>query len=222
MLGADEPVDVLHRPGAVQGNHGRNIAQVRRFQLLDVALHTGGFQLEQVGRVAGAQQCVGCFVVQAQPAQVDAYAPLFVQQLDGAIQDGEVGKSQEIHFEQAQLGHRVHGELGHHHRAVFIAAGRALQGHRFGERFVGNQNTGGVGANVVDDAFQGLGIVHQVLHRGVAFVGLLQLRVGGQGIGQGSGTIGHHARHPVNVAVAHPQPAAHIPQRRLGAPWFRR
>ena len=127
MFGADESVDVLHGAGPIEGDHRRNIPQVRRFQLLNIALHTGAFQLEQVGGVARAQQRVGFRVVQRQPAQVDA-DPLFrIQQFDGAVQDRQVGEAEEIHLQQPELGHRVHRELGHHHRTVLIAAGRPLQ-----------------------------------------------------------------------------------------------
>ena len=88
VLGADKAVDMLHGAGPVQGDHRRNIAQIRRLQLLDVPLHPGAFQLKQVGSVARPQQFVGRLIIQSQPAQVNADAPFLVQQLDGAIQDG--------------------------------------------------------------------------------------------------------------------------------------
>ena len=41
-----------------------------------------------------------------------------------------------------------------------------------------------MGAHVVDDAFQGLGVVHQLLQGGIAVVALLQLRIGLHRVGQ--------------------------------------
>ena len=217
VLGVDEPLDVLHRAGAVEGNHRRDVAQVRGLQFLDVTLHPRAFQLEQVGGVPGGQQLEGWAVVQGQRLQVYGHAAAFLQQLHGAVEDGEVGQPQEVHFEQAQVGHRVHGELGHEHRAALVASGRALQGHRIGQGFVGNQHPGGVGADVVHDSLQPLGLVDQGVHALVLLVGRLHLRAEPQRVVQRAGLEGHQPGDAVHVAVAHAQGAANVPQRGLGA-----
>ena len=130
VLGLNESLYVLHGTRPVQGDHGRDIAEVGRLQLLDVTLHSGAFKLEQVGGVPRRQQLEGGPVVQGQALQVDLDSPVLLYELDRPVQDREVGEAQEVHFQQAQLRHRVHGELGHQHRAALVASGRALQRDR--------------------------------------------------------------------------------------------
>ena len=74
-----------------------------------------------------------------------------------------------------------------------------------------------MGADVVYDALQPLGGIYQLVYVGVILVGLLKLGIDSQSILQGAGLEWDHARHPVNVAIAHAQRAANVPQRRLGA-----
>ena len=182
-----------------------------------MALHPGTFQLEQVGGFAGAQHFVSSRVLQRQFDQVDADAPFRLQQLDGAVQDGQVGQPQKVHLEQAQLGHRIHGVLGHHHRAVPVAPRRALQRDDVGQGLVADQHAGGVGAYVVHGAFQRPGVLQQPARVLALLAGPLHFRVGGQGFGQGARLGRRHFGDAVHVAVAHPQTPAHVPQGALGS-----
>ena len=84
-LGVDEGGDVLHGAGPVKSNHRRYIPQIRGLQQLNVALHTGAFQLEQVGSFAGREQVKGCLIIQRQAVQIYFYTLILVQQLDGPI-----------------------------------------------------------------------------------------------------------------------------------------
>ena len=217
VLGVDELVDVFHRPRAVERNHRGDVADVGGLELFDIALHTGAFQLENVGGVAGGQQLVGRSVVQRQGLQFDFDAPARAHQLDGLVQDGKAGEAEEVHLQQAEVGHRVHAELGHHHRAGLVALGRALQGHRVGQRLVGDQHAGGVGADVVDDALQPLRPVHQLADVVIAFDGALEFGADLEGLVQVAGLEGYHAGDAVNVAVAHAQGAPHVAQGSLRA-----
>ena len=216
VLGVDEPVYVFHRPRSVQGDHRGYVIQTGRLQFLDVALHTGAFQLEHVGGVAGGQQLKGILVVQRQPLQVYFNADTLAHQLHGLVQDGEAGQAQEVHFQQSQVCHRVHAELGHHHRTGFLAPYRSLQRHSLRQRLIGDEHAGGVGADVVYDALQPLGPVHQLPHGIVAVNGALELGADPQGVLQVAGLEGHHPGDAVDVAVAHAQGPAHVAQGRLG------
>ena len=217
VLGLDESVNVLHRARTIQGNHGRDVAQVRGLQFLDVSLHPCAFQLEQVGCLARRKQIKGFLVVQGQAGHVNLYALGFIQQFRGPIKDGQVGQPQKVHLQQTQLGHRIHRVLRHQHRAVLVTPRGPLQGHRFRQWFVGDEHPGGVGADVVDNSLQTLGIVHQVLDGVVRLVSIGQLRVNPQRVIQGAGLERDHPGDPVHVPVTHAQAAAHISQGRLGA-----
>ena len=216
VLGINEAVNVLHRPRPVQGDHGGDVADVGRLELFDVTLHTGAFQLEYVGGVARGQQLEGLAVVQRQRLQIylDSLAP--ANQLHGLVQDGKAGETEEVHLQQAEMRHRVHAELGHHHRAGFLAPGRTLQRHGLGQRLVGDENPGGVGADVVHQTFQPLRLVHQLVDGFGAVIGGLQFGADLESVLQAAGLEGHHAGDAVHIAVAHPQGAAHVPQGGLG------
>ena len=210
VLGLNEGIDMLHGPWTVKGNHCRNVAQVGRLQLLDIPLHPGAFQLEQVRGLARRQEVEGLLVVQGQSAHVNLDALGLIQELGGPVQNGQVGQAQEVHLQQAQLGHRVHGILGHQHRAALVAPGGTLQGNRFRQGFVGNEDAGCVGADVVDDSLQALGVIHQVVNGVVGLIGIDELRIDAQGIVQGAGLEGDHSRNPVHIAIAHAQAAPHV------------
>ena len=216
-FGVDEPAYVLHWPRTVQRDHGRNFAQVGGFQLFDVTLHPGAFQLEHVGGITGGQQRKGFFVVQGQAVEVNFDAAALLNQVYNPVQDGQVGQAQEVHLQQTQLGDRVHGKLGHKYGTAFVPPGWPLQGHRSGQRFVSDQHARGVGADVVNDSLQALGGVHQLVDCFLLFVGCLHLRSYPDCVIQGSGLQGHHAGHPVYLAVSHGQGSTDIPQSRPGA-----
>ena len=217
VLGVNEGVNMLHRPRPVQGNHRGDVPQVGGLQLLDVPLHTSTFQLEQVGGLAGREQLKGLFIIEGQASQVDFDAPGFIQQLGSPVEDSQVGQTQKVHFQQAQLGYRVHGILGHQHRAVLVAPGGTLQGHRLGQGFVGNQHPGSVGADVMHDTLQPLGVIHQFANCPVRRIGIAELRVDAQGILQSAGFEGDHTGNPVHIAVAHAETPAYVPQGGLGS-----
>ena len=73
-----------------------------------------------------------------------------------------------------------------------------------------------MGADMMHNPFQRLGVVHQLPDGVVAVVRLLHFRVGADGVGDGARLGRHHPRDAIHIPVAHPQPPAHIPQRRLG------
>ena len=91
-----------------------------------------------------------------------------------------------------------------------------MQRDGFGQRLVGDQHARGVGADVVDDALQGLSVVHQLPDRGVAHVGVRHFLVGRHGVRDRAGLEGDHPGDAVDVAVAHAQTPAHVAQGGLG------
>ena len=103
QLALDVLGDLRHRAGAVQGDHGRDLADVVGAQLGDVAAHLAAFQLEHAGALAAPQQVIGLAVVQGQFQDVDVDAVVALDVADGAGQDGQVRQAQEVHLEQADL-----------------------------------------------------------------------------------------------------------------------
>ena len=143
--------------------------------------------------------------------------PLLVDELDGSVQDGEISQPKEVHLEQAQLGHRVHGILGHHHRAVFVAAGGTLERHRFGERFISDEDTGGVGTDVVNDSLKRLGVIDEVPDRPVVLIVVHELGIGAHRVGQRSGLQRDHAGDAVDISVAHAHATTYVTESSFGA-----
>ena len=116
-------------------------------------------------------------IVQREVVQDNLDPPVLIHEFHGPVQDSQVGQTQEVHLQQTQLGHRVHGILGHQHRAVFVTTARPLQRNSVGQRLVGDQHAGRVGADMVDITLQSLGNIHQFFGFFLALVGLLKFGV---------------------------------------------
>ncbi|GBD30881.1 hypothetical protein HRbin32_01993 [bacterium HR32] len=205
VLAADVGGDVGHGPGPEQGDHGHDVLDARRPQFLQVPAHARGLQLEHAGGLPPAQEGVGPLVVQGDLLQVDALAALALHDLQGGVQDGEVGEAQEVELHQADGGHAVHVVLGHDH--VVLAPG---EGDQVGEGVPGDDDAGRVGAGVAGHPLQLAGQLQQASHPRVLLRLLPQLRVLLQRLVQSTG--GRDALgDPVHLPVAHAQHPAHVP-----------
>ncbi len=67
MLGLDELRNRLHRAGTVERDHGRQVLDAGRLEVLDGGAHRAGLKLKDAGRFALAQQRVRLGVVVWQP-----------------------------------------------------------------------------------------------------------------------------------------------------------
>ena len=96
-----------------------------------------------------------------------------LDEVEGPLDDGEVAQAQEVHLEQAQVGHAVHLVLGDDGGVVGVAARLrlALDGQVLGERLPGDHHRGRVDAVLAAQAGQALGHLDHLA--GVA-VGLAQ------------------------------------------------
>ena len=112
------------------------------------------------------------------------------------------------------MGDVLHGELGHHQLAA-LALAQLLQRHVVGQRFLGDDHPGGVGAGMARNAFHAAGRVNQIADGGILGVDIFELGVFFQRLGQRH-AYGerHQPRHAVDVAVGHAQRPPHVAQGR--------
>ena len=96
VLGVYERGDMLHRAGAVQRDHGCDVGERRRLELLDVAGHAAAFQLEHADRLAARQQIERFGVVQRDVGQVEREAAPRRDQVSRSRQHGQVDQAQKV------------------------------------------------------------------------------------------------------------------------------
>ena len=220
MLGVYERGYVIHRAGPVERYHGGHVAERRRLEFLDVARHAAAFQLEDADGFAPRHDVEGIGVVQRDVRQVEADVPGLGDEVARLRQDGQVHEAEEVHLQQAERGHRVHGVLrGGGDRAVVVGALRALQRHHLVQGLLGYDHRRRVRAGVARHPFQALGGFDQVAD------GL----VGADGLGEfgawvGLGVVqrdaepgGYHPRDSVHVAVGHGERASDVAYGGAGA-----
>ena len=108
-------------------------------------------------------------------ADVHRHTKLILDHLDGVLDDAQVGKAQEVHFQEAKGLNQVMVPL-----CDDVAVLVALQGQVVGKLGVGDDDARGMGAEIAVDALQLHGRIEQLLDRGAAqlraiIVHLLQL-----------------------------------------------
>ncbi len=213
VLAPDVGRDVVHRPGAVERHHGRQVEDRRRLQLPDVAAHARGLELEHARRLARGQQLERLRVVERDVVQVHLHPAVVADQVHGLAQDREVGQAQEVELEQAQRLDAVHLVLGHQG----VGVGRLLERHELGQRFPRDDHAGRVGGRVAGDPLELLREPDQLADLGVAVVHLLELRAELQRLREPDAQlVGHRLGDPVHVPVAHAHHPAHVADRRAG------
>ena len=214
VLAADVGRDVVHGTGPEERHHGRQVVDRGGPQLLDVAAHARGLELEDAGRLAAGEQLEGPRVVERDVLEVDALAPrCSVDEVDGLAQDGQVGEAQEVELEQAQGLHAVHLVLGHER----VRVGGPLERHELGQRVAADDHAGGMRRGVARHALELAGDVDELVDALVALVHLAEGRgdlerlveLDAQLVGDGLGDA-------VDLAVAVAHDAADVPDRRPG------
>ncbi|MBA7675794.1 hypothetical protein ES703_84032 [subsurface metagenome] len=149
--------------------------------------------------------------------QVDIHALALGDNLFGLAQDGQVSQAEKVHLEQPDAGNILHGELSHH-RGFAVALACPLQGDIAGERLLGYNHAGGMGAGVAGNPLQPSGGINQVADDLILFIDSPQLVILIQGSLQGHPRPeGHQPGDAVDIAVGHTQRPPHIPQRGSGA-----
>ena len=147
-----------------------------------------------------------------------SHAVALLDELDGALEDREVGETEEVHLHQADRGDVLHGVLRRRHRCC-VAARRARQRHVLYQRLARDDDAGGVGAGVARDAFELLRLVDEAADLRVLLVDVAQLRrlVHARGRASCAAAFGIEARDAVDVGVGHAQRAADVADGGLGA-----
>jgi hypothetical protein len=148
-----------------------------------------------------------------------------LDQVEGPLDHGEVAQAEEVHLEQAQVGHAVHLVLGDDGRVLGRAPGLGLplHGQVLGEGLAGDHHRGGVDAVLAAEALEALGHVDHLVGVGIALVQRAQLPrhlvavlVAGLGLearGQRRVPSHHQGRHGLGDAVAHQVRVAQHPGR---------
>ena len=177
VLHVDVARDLFQRTGAEEGDHGGELTDVLGLQLHHVPAHPCRLHLEDAEGVAVAQHVCRRGVAVRDLEQVHPLAAAVLDQRQRLLQDREVGQSQVVDLEQADLLDVPHRVLGRRHGGVGVRvlARRALQRHDVGERLRGDHHAGGVRGGVPGDALQLLRGVDKVAHGGISVVRLLEL-----------------------------------------------
>ena len=187
---ADVFGDVLHRPGAEEGDGGDDVVEALGLHVHHQLAHARAFHLEDALHVAAAEHLERLIhplvVVRRRPDLADvvgnvvhrvAHAVALLDQLRRLAHDRQRAQAQEIDLQQADLLDDLHRPLadGADAAQAGLAAGRPVQGHILHQRLVGDDDAGGVAAGMAGHALQLLGRVHQLAHARVALVLLLQV-----------------------------------------------
>jgi len=229
--------DVLHRPGAKQGDGRDDVFKRLGAHLGQHFAHPGAFHLEHADGLPAPDQ-IEHLLHHARLLRIGRVRPvgdvlhrvadavILLDQITRLAHDRQRGQPQEVHLEQPDRFAGLHIELRYQlDRGVFPRAfGRAMQRDVLIQRPVSDNNPGGVGAGVAHDALQAARRVDQFLHLRVGSVELLQLGDGlpwlvAQHIAE-LGRLGPAGQQPgdaVDVALIHVQGAAHIADGRFGA-----
>ena len=140
VLATDVGGDARHRPRPIEGHHGGNVENARRAQLLDVAAHPWGLQLEHACRFAGRQEGKGLGVIKRNLVEINLNAAGLADAIDRRSEDRQVRQAEEVKLQQAERLHSVHLNLRHHSLRVR----RTLQRHNLSERLATDHHAGGV------------------------------------------------------------------------------
>ena len=212
MLAADVAGDVVHGAGPVEGDHGDDVLEAVGLEPAQHVAHAAAFELEDPHRFGAAQHFVGERVVEGDGGEVHRDL-LLAQGLHRPRQNRQCLEAEEIEFHQPRHFHVFHGELGHRR----LRTGIAVERHQFIERAVTDDHPGGMGGGMAVEAFQGDGEIHHARDGDILGLGLGELGLGFDGLGQGhgiGGIVGHQLADAVYLAVGHLQHPAHVAQRR--------
>ena len=156
MSTANEVGNQIHRPRSVKGDQCCNMLYRGNLKLAAEIPHATGFQLEDAHGVSLVQEIVGRGIIQRESihVQLDAFGSM--DHVATITNHREGLQTQEIHFEQSEIAHRIHGILGDG-TSIFIL----LEGKDVVERFGPDHHPGGVHRAVPGDIFQDEGGIDQ-------------------------------------------------------------
>ena len=138
-----------------------------------------------------------------------------LQQVEGVLDDRQGLQAEEVELHQARLLDPLHVVLGRGH----VRARVAVERHQLGQRPVADDDAGGVGRGVAQQALDRPGDVEQARDLRVAAGLLAQARLVGERLLDRDRLHALHRdqlREPVDLAVGHLQHAADVADRGLG------
>ena len=198
--------------GAVEGDDGYYILEIRGFQLIQDVAHTRTFKLEDPESLRVRKELVCFGVIERHIVEIDGDAFCPLDYLYGLVYYGQGPQAEEVHFEQAYLFERFHfvpgGEL----------ALRCLKKrHVIRQRLIGYHDAGGVRRGVAVESFQFRRDIYKLPDLGVALVKVAQLRLYFERLFQRYPQFFRdELRYPVDVAVADTHHASDVPDHRAG------
>ena len=161
----------FQRSRPIQCRGGDDVGEMVRLHSQQQVANAARFQLENALGFATLQQRKGGLVVERELQRIDRFSGRLLDQLDRPAQDGQVPQSQEVHLQQARSFDVAHRPLGDH----ILLSGHPPQRHVFGQRFVGDHDGGGVGADVSGQPLDLHRQLEQFANLGIPFVGHLQV-----------------------------------------------
>ena len=150
VLAANVGRNICHRSRAIERHHRGQVVDARGTELLDVAPHSRGFQLEDSGCLARCQQLKRFLIVKWDAIKVDLDPAGGLDPVDRRAQDREVCEAEEVELQEAERLHPLHGDLRH----LSVAIRRLLQRHDVGERISADHDAGRVGGGIAHDPFE--------------------------------------------------------------------
>ena len=136
----------LHRPRAVEGDHGVYVFNPRRLQFHEVTGHAGAIQLESSHRFAAREHRKGLLVVKRDALYIHLNPPPLADAADGVFENGEVCDAQKVKFDKSRILYGVHVVLRDDLPAFWVK----LHRHKIRERGGGDDNACRVHRNMPD------------------------------------------------------------------------
>ena len=207
----------VQRAGPVHGQRGDQVLEAVDLQLAEHAPYPVGFQLEDPHGVRLLKELVGGGVVRGDLVQDRRRLAVEADVLQRLLQDGKRAQAQEVHLHQAQLLHRLHGELRHGLGHVQLAlrhrraGGLDLpDGHEVRDGHRGDDHARRVLRGMTRQALDVLRHVQDLFNAAVFLGDLLQLRRPLQGFPDALGVGGDELRHLVHQRVLDARGAPHV------------
>ena len=138
VLAGDEARDGFHRAGAIEGNDSRDIFDVMWLKAQAHAGHTGRFHLEYAGGAATRQHIKGGLVIRRDGVEGKVrLAALY--HLHRIIENRQVTKTQEVHFQKTQFLQRHHRILAND-RFIVTSQRNILVDRALGDHYAGSMS----------------------------------------------------------------------------------
>ena len=194
MLSIAELRDQIHRPWPEERVGGNEIFDSIGSHLLQQSAHATGLELEHARGVAAAEQVDNPFIVQRQTGEIERVRTIARRAADGCpdrifrqrlsnkfaalFNCRKRAKTKKVHLEQPNLFTGWTIPL----RDDLVGSGRAAQGNDVLQRFCGNDDTGGMYADVAGMVFQFPSGVDDAAGRFVPFILTAEVGVFLQGV----------------------------------------